>query len=125
MDSVNPNIEGKIAGKHSGYMNYFRNVTGYSGKTEAQYVNFSDNGENFYNGYEKNHYNAAEGCRYETDLQLTGSNQGEMIFRATFSALLGPEPVRLLFDTDADGKPKSYRSATFNGITLNIADLLE
>ncbi|WP_139991492.1 hypothetical protein [Paenibacillus paridis] len=125
LNSVNPNIEGKIAGKHSGYMNYTRNVTGYSGNTEAQFVNFSDDGENYYNGYEKNLYNAAEGCYYETAMQLTGSNQGEMNFRATFSALVGAEPVRLLFDIDADGKPKSYGYATYNGITLNIKDLLE
>lgn len=124
LDSVNPNIEGKIAGKHSGYINYVRNDSGYSGNTEALYVNFSDDGEDFYNGYEKVHY-SADGGRYETNLQLTGSKQGEMNFRATFSALGGPKPARLLFDTDADGKPKSYGYATYNGITLNIADLLE
>jgi hypothetical protein len=125
LDSVNPNVEGKIAGKHSGHMNYIRNVTGYSGKTEAEYVNFSDDGENFYNGYEKVHYSIADGSRYEANLQLTGSRQGEMKFRAAFSALGGPKPAKLLFDIDADGKPKSYGYASYNGITLNIADLLE
>jgi len=125
LQSVQPNVEGKIAGKHSGYIAYIRNVSGYAGKTEAEYVNFSDDGQNFYNGYEKIHYNAAEGCRYETNLQLTGSKQGEMKFRATFSSLQGPTPAKLLFDTDADGKPKSYGYATYDGITLHIEDLLE
>ncbi|WP_336772526.1 hypothetical protein [Paenibacillus sp. MMO-58] len=125
LDSVDPNVEGKIAGKHSGYMNFIKNVSGYSGMSKAQYVNFSDDGVNFYNGYEKVNYSAAAGGRYESDLQLTGSNQGEMKFRAAFSALGGPKPAMLLFDKDEDGKPKSYGYATYNGITLNIADLLE
>ncbi|ULT54856.1 hypothetical protein L1999_17095 [Neobacillus drentensis] len=125
LDSVNPNVEGKIAGKQSGYIYLIRNVSGYSGKTEAQYVNFSDDGENFYNGYEKTVYDATTGGRYETNLQLTGSKQGEMNFRATFSALGGPMPAKLLFDGDIDGKPKSYGYVTYNGITLNIADMSE
>lgn len=124
LHSVNPNIEGKIAGKHSGYIDYVRQVSGYSGKTEAQYVNFSDDGENFYNGYEKISH-SADGGRYEADLQLTGSQQGEIKLRASFSALGGPTPAKLLFDADADGKPKSFGYASYNGITLNIADLSE
>lgn len=47
-----------------------------------------------------------------------------MKLRATFSALAGSEP-KLLFDIDADGKPKSYGYARFNGVTLKIEDLSE
>lgn len=48
-----------------------------------------------------------------------------MNLRATFSAIFGPTPVQLLFDTDVDGIPKSYGYASYDGITLNVADLLE
>lgn len=126
LSSVNPNVAGKIAGKKSGYINYIKNVyPNYKGNMESQYVNFSDDGVNFYNGYEKLNYNyAAESC-YEANLQLTGAKPGVMNFRATFSALGGAKPAKLLFDTDTDGNPKSYGSVTYNGITLNIKDLLE
>ncbi|UUZ94002.1 hypothetical protein LJK87_04950 [Paenibacillus sp. P25] len=126
LNSVNPNVEGKIAGKTSGYIYYNRNVSSsYSGKTEVQYVNFSDDGVNFYSGYEKINYNYAGESRYEANVQLTGSKQGEMKFRATFSALGGAAPAKLLFDTDVDGKPKSYGYATYDGVTLRIEDLSE
>ncbi|URZ09293.1 hypothetical protein [Clostridium felsineum] len=124
LSSVNPNVQGKVVGKKSGYVNYTRKVSSsYSGQTEADYVNYSDDGINFYNGYEKISYNYAGESRYETNLKLTGKLQGEMNFRATFSALSGGGP-KLLFDTDTDGNPKSYGYATYNGVTLNIKDLL-
>ncbi|WP_248928334.1 hypothetical protein [Paenibacillus hamazuiensis] len=126
LSSVNPNVDGKIAGKSSGYLIYKRSGSSiFSGQSEVQYVNFSDDGVNFYNGYEKTTINAAGESRYEANVQLTGAKQGETKFRATFSALGGATPAKLLFDTDADGKPKSYGYATYNGITLNIEDLLE
>lgn len=126
LDSVYADIEGKIAGKHSGYATYLDHKSSdNAGLTETQYVNFSDDGVNFYNGYEKVHSNYAGESRYEADLQLTGANQGEMKLRATFSVAGGPTPARLLFDIDADGKPKSYGYATYNGVTLHIEDLSE
>ncbi|WP_245856056.1 hypothetical protein [Paenibacillus rigui] len=126
LNSVNPNVTEKIAGKNSGYINYNRNASSiFSGQTEVQYVNFSDDGVNFYNGSEKIHINAGGESRYEANVQLTGSKPGEMKFRATFSALGGATPAKLLFDIDADGKPKSYGYATYGGTTLHIEDLLE
>ncbi|MCU6798154.1 hypothetical protein OB236_39110 [Paenibacillus sp. WQ 127069] len=126
LNSVYSNIDGKIAGKRSGYISYLNNVSpNYSGKTETQYVNFSDDGVNFYNGYEKVHYNYAGESRYEANIKLTGTKQGEMNLRATFSVPGGATPARLLFETDVDGKPKSYGYAKYNGIILNIEDLLE
>ncbi|QMV43979.1 TolB-like translocation protein [Cohnella cholangitidis] len=125
LNSANPNVEGKIAGKHLGYIDYIKNVKGYSGKTEARYVNFSDDGINFYSGTEKVLFNATSECRYEAALELKGPIPGEMNLRATFSSLVGPKPARLLFETDIDGKPKSYGYAQYNGTRLNIEDLSE
>ncbi|CAN7386903.1 hypothetical protein LJR153_002399 [Paenibacillus sp. LjRoot153] len=125
LDAAKPNVEGKIAGKNTGHIIFTRNSSGNSGTNESQYVNFSDDGVNFYNGYEKTYFSFSEENRYEANLQLTGSKQGDMKLRATFSAVFGPTPVKLLFDTDVDGKPKSYGYASYDGITLNIADLLE
>jgi hypothetical protein len=121
----NPDIEGKIAGKNSGYIDYSRSSSGYSGKSETHYVNFSDDGKNFYNGYEKTNFNLNAENRYEANLQLTGDIEGEMNFRSAFSAVFGTVPLKLLFEPDADGKPKSFGYASYNGITLNIEDLLE
>lgn len=126
LNSVNPNVNVKIAGKTSGYMSYTRNASSiFSGQSEVQYVNYSDDGVSFYNGYEKININAGGESRYEANVQLTGSKQGEMKFRATFSALWGATPAKLLFDTDADGQPKSYGYATYDGTTLRIEDLFE
>ncbi len=125
LKTMDPNVNGKIKGKHSGYIDYTRSAVGYSGNTEALYVNFSDDGVNYYNGYERTISNIFGENRYESDLKLTGSTPGEMKFRATFSAVIGPKPLKLLFDVDVDGMPKSYGYASYNGITLNIADLLE
>ncbi|OPH49994.1 hypothetical protein BC351_36475 [Paenibacillus ferrarius] len=124
--SSNGNVQGKIAGKKSGYIDYVTTTTpNLSGKSEAQYVNFSDDGVNFYNGYEKYNYNYLSESVYEANLQLTGKQPGEMNLRATFSSILGDTPARLLFETAADGKPKSYGYAAFKGTTLHIEDLLE
>lgn len=112
---------GKIAGKKSGYINY----TNSSGTTEMDYVNFSDDGMSFYNGYEKVNYNFGGESRYEANVKLTGTQQGEMNLRATFGAFFGTSLVaKLLFDTDTDGNPKSYGYVTYNGTTLNISELI-
>ncbi|MDQ8735611.1 hypothetical protein [Paenibacillus sp. LHD-38] len=125
LQSVNPDIEGKIAGRSTGYMSFSRSSDGTSGKTEAEYVNFSDDGVHFYNGYEKAYYDFNLENRYEADLRLNGSTQGEMKLRATFSPVFGPSPTKLLFEADVDGNPKSYGHATYNGVTLHISDLSE
>ncbi len=124
LSSIDPNIEGKIAGKKSGYIYYVRNTSqNHSGKTESQYVNYSDDGVNFYNGYEKLNYNyGGESC-YESNIELTGKQNGKMKLKATFSVLGGNMPAKLLFDKDADGNPKSYGYVTYNGVTLNISEL--
>jgi hypothetical protein len=125
----NPNIEGKIAGKHSGHIEYQRRgkeaMETLAGSIETVYVNYSDDGERFYNGYEKTSYSVFDESIYEADLTMSGAETGEMKLRATFSKIAGGNLPKLLFEKASDGKPKSYACAAYRGITLNIEDMLE
>ena len=56
LNSVDPIMEGKIKGENSGHISFSRNSEGDSGNNEVQFHNFSDDGVNFYNGYEKTRY---------------------------------------------------------------------
>lgn len=123
-------IAGKIAGKHSGYIDYMAVAptagSNYTGKTRSCYHNFSDDGVNFYNGYETVDYSyLGTENRYEADIKLTGEKLGEMKCQATFSGLSGATPLKLLFEADKDGNPKSYGFAEYNGTRLNMEDLSE
>ena len=118
------NVAGKIAGKHSGYIEYQRQGEKMAGGfIEARYVNYSDDGKTFYNGYEKSRHAFRTGCQYEADVEMTGEQQGEMKLRAVFSNVTFELPPKLLFDKAEDGKPKSYGYATYNGVTMNIEDM--
>ncbi len=111
----------QIAGKSSGYV-----ILSYTGTMEAQYINYSDDGVNFYNGYEKSSINFTGESSYEANLQLTGPIPGIMNLRATFGPIFGVKPAcPLLFDIGADGQCKSYGYATYNGVTLYINDLIK
>ncbi|GHU70755.1 hypothetical protein FACS189450_05700 [Spirochaetia bacterium] len=128
-----PNVEGRIAAKHSGYIE-FKHIKGqgFSSSVEARYINYSDDGKTFYNGYEKTKSSLSEESVYEADLEMSGVEQGEMKFRAAFSRLspiipggAAIEPPKLLFEKAEDGKPKSYGHASYRGITLKIEDMRE
>ncbi len=121
--SPGQNIEGKIAGKHSGYIMLKKT----NGSVRSEYVEMSDDGLSFYNGYEASWQTASGESVYEADVAMSGEQTGEMKLRMTFSAAsfdggLLPE---LLLDTAEDGKPKSYGYAKYNGIQLNIEDLVD
>jgi hypothetical protein len=96
-----------------------------AGLIEAVYVNFSDDGEIFYNGYEMADYSYMDESVYKAGLVMSGAEQGEMKFRATFSKIAGNAPLRLLFEKADDGKPKSYGYAAYKGVTLTIEDMRE
>lgn len=121
------NIEGKIAGKHSGHIEYRRQgkkpAQSLMGSTASTYVNYSDDGKVFYNGFERVRYSFAEESTYEADLRMTGERQGEMKLRVTFSEITSGPP-KLLFDEAEDGKPKSYGYAEYDGVRLNIEDMI-
>lgn len=120
-------IEGKIAGKHSGYIAFTRKgqqpAPALMGSIQTTYVNFSDDGKTFYNGFEKSRYSFMGESVFEADLEMTGAKQGEMKLRATFSQASYDQPPQLLFEPAEDGKPKSYGYARYNGLQLNIKDL--
>jgi len=122
-------IAGKIAGRHSGYIEYVRQgqkpAPALMGSIQAAYFNFSDGGQIFYNGYEKSTFSLMGESMYEADLSMSGARQGEMKLRATFSQTSFEIPPRLLFAPAGDGQPKSYGYARCDGVQLNIQDLLE
>jgi hypothetical protein len=122
-------IEGKIAGEHSGYIEYIRQgqkpAPALMGSIQVRYVNFSDDGQTFYNGYEKSKFSIMDESIFEADLVLSGELQGEMKLRASFSQTSPGALPKLSFGTAPDGKPKSYGYARYNGTCLNITDLVE
>jgi hypothetical protein len=117
-------IKGKIAGKHSGHIEYKQQGAAMGGSVEAVYVDYSDDGKRFYRGYEKARYSVIDVSVYEADLELEGEETGEMKLRVSFSELVGGPP-KLLFEKAEDGKPKSYGHASYRGITLRVEDLVE
>jgi hypothetical protein len=124
-----PSIEGKIAGKHSGYIEYKRQgkkpYQSAMGSIETAYVNYSDDGKTFWNGFEKTNFSYVAGSDYEADVQMTGAEQGEMKFRAAFTGIAGNIAPKLIFDTAGDGKPRSFGYARYKGRTLRIEDMEE
>ncbi len=123
------NAEGKISGKHSGYIAYARSgrqpAPALMGSIQTEYINFSDDGITFYNGSEKASYSFMGESVYEADLVISGAQPGEMKLRATFSQASYEKPPRLLFELAEDGKPKSFGYTRYNGVQLNIEDLSE
>ncbi|MEM0286317.1 MAG: hypothetical protein QXW34_04180, partial [Candidatus Methanomethyliaceae archaeon] len=61
---------------------------------------------------------------YEADLKLVGEENGEMRLKVTFSKLFGEEPVRIIFDKDINGNPKSYGYVKYKDVILKVEDLL-
>ncbi len=120
-------IEGKIKGRHSGHIAYARQgqkpVPALMGSIQAVYANFSDDGQTFYNGYERSRFSFMGESVFEADLVMSGAQAGEMKLRATFSQASYDQPPRLLFEAAEDGQPKSHGYARFGGVQLNIADL--
>lgn len=120
-------ISGIIAGRHSGYIDYTRKgqmpAPALMGSVQAIYNNFSDDGQVFYNGFERSHYSFMSESVYEADLQMSGASEGEMKLRATFSQGSYSVPPRLLFEPAEDGQPKSWGYARYLGTQLSIEDL--
>ena len=122
-------IKGKIAGKHSGYIEYshtpmdpYNNVKGIN---IANFVEFSEDGKTFYNGYEKCEISFTAGSYYKAELVSVGEKEGEMSLKLSFSGMIGPESPKLLFENDEYGIPKSFGYTKYNGATLNVSDMSE
>ena len=97
------NPEGKIAGRNAGYVEYSRHDV-----LQLRYVAYSDGGRTFYNGDERMKSSFDGESVYESNLEMTGEDEGAMKLRATFSPIASTRPPRLLFDIADDGKPKSH-----------------
>jgi len=123
------NVEGKIAGQHSGYIEYQRQgrkpLQAFMGSAASQYVNYTDDGKTFFNGSERASFSPMRESVYEADLEMTGAQQGEIKLRMTFSKVSFEQPPKLLFEIAEDGKPKSHGYVTYNGVTLRVEDLSE
>src|SRR5699024_6608263 len=125
---ASPVVAGRIAGRDSGYLEYERrSAEGPAGRAvtiSSRYVDLSDDGRNFYSGYERVRASFDEDTVYEADLELSGHDSGEMHLRATWSALSGSAPAKLLFDPADDGRPMSHGFARYRDRTLRIEDLI-
>src|SRR4029453_11909148 len=99
-------VEGKIAGRHSGYVDYTSRDA-----VQTQYVNYSDDGRTFYDGVERMVRSLEGESVYEADLEMTGAQQGAMQLRATFSEISFTLPPKLMFDAAPDGKHKKIGRA--------------
>lgn len=117
---------GKIAGKRSGYVEYQRGgQSAFGGAMEVKYAHCSDDGQTFFDGFEKVNYSFRTGTQYEADVQMTGVQQGEMKLRLVFSPMSFTQPPKLLFEPAEDGQPKSFGYARYNGVQLNVENLSE
>ncbi len=132
-DSLPPsgfeNITGKIAGKHSGYINYtyyaMNPLKGEKGVSKSEYVNFSDDGKTFYNGYEESAVSLSKGSVYESDLTVAGEHKGEMKLKITLTGMTKQGSPMIVFENDENGKPQSYGYAKYGETTLYVKDMLK
>ncbi|WP_285114252.1 hypothetical protein [Leifsonia sp. fls2-241-R2A-40a] len=115
---------GRIAGAHSGYLEFDRSSDGHGTWSAAsRYVDYSDDGRNVYNGVERSSGSMTAGAVYEADLELVGDIGGEMRVRASWSGV--GDGTRLLFGQADDGTPQSHGFARYGDTVLRIQDLAE
>ncbi|MGO4533500.1 hypothetical protein [Leifsonia sp. 2MCAF36] len=115
---------GRIAGASSGYVEFERTSDGRgSFAASARYVDYSDDGLNVYNGFERSSGSLAGGAVYEAELELQGEPSGEMRLRATWSG--AEDGTRLLFGAGEDGAALSHGFARYGGATVRVDDLTE
>ena len=116
MDDMNMNppspIDGYFKGKNSGIMVF--NKTSNSCKSE--YINYSDDGKTFYNGYEEFEYvgNQYTG-RLTSNLTMSGEKEGKMDLTITMNYA-----GNIIFENE--GEKISYGYVEYNGNKLTIED---
>ena len=117
--------EFKIAGHYSGHILFSRKSDGsFSGVTEKLYVNYSDDGENFYEGGERFVMSPTTLSTFTSRVQLTGPGPGKTDLKITFGPLHARLPAEIMFGMDDFGKPQSYGYSEFNGQRLTVEALL-
>lgn len=115
-------VDVKVYGKHSGYIHYRRDA---SGTIEKIYIDFSDDGQNVYNGSETNRLNPRSNSTYTARVTLSGPEPGVMDLQVTFGPLRGELPSRLIFDPDESGTPLSRGYTEYGGQRLEVRALAE
>jgi hypothetical protein len=114
-------IDVKVYGRSSGYLTYSRSRGGEIVKT---YFDYSDDGEHFYSGHERTLANLGRRSRYAADITLRGVKAGRMKLQITFDSLGGQRPSAIIFEKDADGLPTSRGFAEYDGVRLEVAELI-
>ncbi|MCB2080475.1 MAG: hypothetical protein KDE55_22630 [Novosphingobium sp.] len=112
-------IEAKVYGRVSGYIEYKRTMT----SIEKVYVGYSDDGRNTYSGRETMQINPGGRSTYAADITLSGAVPGRMDLAITFGPLRGDPAAEIIFDIDASGRAVSRGYAEFGGKRLHVRDL--
>ncbi|MGC3953102.1 MAG: family 43 glycosylhydrolase [Propionicimonas sp.] len=122
-----PILAGRIAGQHSGHLEFERRPAdpdrGQASSARVNYVDFSDDGLTWYNGHEAATSSFVADTVYQAELSATGELDGEMRLRITWSSITDPQPTRLRFDPDTDGRPKTHGYSRLGHIRLRVEDL--
>src|SRR3546814_11549965 len=89
--SASHDIDVKVYGRTSGYIQYRRTVNGVIEKT---YVDFSNDGQQIYSGSERMQANTRGRSTYTAQIKLAGSTHGAMDLKMTFGTQIGRAPSR-------------------------------
>jgi hypothetical protein len=123
-----PVTSARVAGRHSGYLEIERTLPdpahGTAGTGQVRYVRYSDDGDSFWSGLEHVTSGFVTDTVYVADVELAGPVPGEMHLRATWTPLVGPEPVRLCTEKAGDGRPASFGYARYGDQRLEISALV-
>jgi hypothetical protein len=113
-------IDVKVYGRVSGHIHYTRSATGAIAK---HYVDFSDDGESVYSGYESMQLNPSGNSTYQADIRLTGDKDGVMDLQITFGPLMAELPAELIFSADPSGQPLTRGYAEYDGQRFDVQGL--
>lgn len=117
-------IDVKVYGRHSGYIQYRRTMTGMGGTIEKRYVDYSDDGQSVYTGSETMRIDPRGRSTYTANVKLAGPRPGVMNLKITFGPLGGELPAKLVFARDQSGQPLTHGFAEYGGRRLNVDRLV-
>lgn len=118
-------LDVRVDGNHSGYIAYRRLSDGaLSTLIEKRYVNFSDDGKNFYNGVEKMQKLPASNSVYTSNVEVTGQEAGRMELKITFGPIRDKLPAKILFDVDESGSAQTTGFSEYIGKRLSVESLI-
>ncbi len=92
------------------------------GSLDVVYENYSDDGISVWNGFERLHYAPVGRTEYEADITLTGPKPGRMQVHTVYHKAGMDSPYVLV--KEEDGRTVSEGFASYEGVTLQVADML-